>query len=126
MSAGVLTAADRKPVDRTLIATIGGHEQDVSFASRQHLALKGWFFQPDAPSGRSVMRVPGWRQNRVDPGYGTELVAHDLLAHGYAVLLFDLSASGESAGDHFTWHERVPGRGRRLRLPHQRGRRPGV
>src|SRR4051794_34904414 len=74
-AANSLTAAVRNKVDPALIATIGGSHQDVSFASRQNLTLKGWLFQAATPTGRSVIMVHGWRQNRVDPGYHTDAIA---------------------------------------------------
>ena len=47
--------------------------------------------------------VHGLKQNRVDTNYGSDKVAHDLVAHGYAVLLFDLRACGESGGTASPW-----------------------
>lgn len=99
----VLTKPTRTPVDPSLAARIGAHWVDVSFPSRDtDITLKGWLFRPDTPNGRSVITVHGWTHYRIDTSYHTDQVAHDLLLHGYAVLLFDLRASGESGGDRFT------------------------
>jgi fermentation-respiration switch protein FrsA (DUF1100 family) len=101
--AGNLSAAYRVPVDTAVATTIGTNYSDVSFPSRQPVTLKGWLFHAaNNPAGRSVIMVHGWHHNRIDTSYHTDQVAHDLLQHGYDVLLFDLSACGESGGDHFT------------------------
>jgi alpha-beta hydrolase superfamily lysophospholipase len=98
-----LTQADPKPLNAALAPGIGAHRTDVSFPSRDAgLQLKGWLFRPDTPNGRIVITVHGWKQNRIDASYATDQVAHDLLQHGYAVLMFDLRACGESAGERFT------------------------
>ena len=101
--ANTLTQATPKPVDMALAAAIGTNRTDVSFPSRgDGLTLKGWLFRPDTPTGRSVITVHGWKHNRIDTSYHTDQVAADLVRHGYAVLMFDLRASGESGGDRFT------------------------
>jgi alpha-beta hydrolase superfamily lysophospholipase len=101
--AGNLSSAYRVPVDPAVAATIGTNYSDVTFPSRQQVTLKGWLFHADNnTAGRSVIMVHGWHHNRIDTSYHTDKIANDLLQHGYDVLLFDLSACGESAGDHFT------------------------
>jgi fermentation-respiration switch protein FrsA (DUF1100 family) len=101
--AGSLTSAYRVPVDTAVAASIGANYSDVSFASRQQVTLKGWLFHAaNNTAGRSVIMVHGWHHNRIDTSYHTDQIAHDLLQHGYDVLLFDLSANGDSGGDHFT------------------------
>lgn len=77
--------------------------QDVSFPSRvDKLTLRGWLFKSPSASGRSVIVVHGFHQNRVNADFNAIGLARNLLAHGYGVLLFDLRSCGESAGDRFT------------------------
>jgi uncharacterized protein len=76
---------------------------DVSFPSRvDHITLRGWLFKSPKPSARSVIIVHGLRQNRVNKDFNAIGLSKDLLAHGYAVLLFDLRSCGKSEGDRFT------------------------
>jgi fermentation-respiration switch protein FrsA (DUF1100 family) len=101
--ANQLTQVAGTPLDSTLAPTIGPHWSDVSFLSRgDGLRLSGWLFRPDAPTGRSVIMVHGLKHNRIDANYGSDRVARDLLQHGYAVLMFDLRACGDSEGTRFT------------------------
>jgi fermentation-respiration switch protein FrsA (DUF1100 family) len=101
--ANKLTQVDGTPLNAALAPTIGAQWSDVSFMSRgDGLRLKGWLFRPATPNGRSVIMVHGLKQNRVDANYSSDKVAHDLVAHGYAVLMFDLRACGESEGTRFT------------------------
>lgn len=101
--ANQLTQGGGTPLNAALAPAIGAHRSDVSFLSRgDGLRLKGWLFRPNTPTGRSVIMVHGLKQNRVDTNYGSDKVAHDLVTHGYAVLMFDLRACGESAGTRFT------------------------
>lgn len=98
-----LTEVDSRPLDTAAAPTIGAHWTDVSFPSRAvDIVLRGWLFQPDHLTGRSVIVVHGIKQNRVDPNYSGGAVPHDLLAHGYSVLVFDLRACGQSGGTRFT------------------------
>ena len=98
-----LTQVAGTPLDPALAPTIGPHWSDVSFLSRgDGLRLRGWLFRPATPTGRSVIMVHGLKHNRIDANYGSDRVAHDLLQHGYAVLLFDLRACGASEGTRFT------------------------
>ena len=98
-----LTQVEGTPLNTALAPTIGAHWSDVSFLSRgDGLRLKGWLFRPDTANGRSVIMVHGLKHNRVDENYGSDKVAHDLIQHGYAVLMFDLRACGESEGTRFT------------------------
>ncbi len=70
--------------------------ENVSFASRiDRLTLRGWYF----PSGdHCIVVVSGGGQNRVDPVVGTLVMARDMVAKGYSVLLFDQRGRGESDG----------------------------
>lgn len=99
--------------DRLTMGTHRGLEQsatavqprfeNVTFASRvDHLAISGWLFRAQAPSGRSAILVHGFRQNRVNRDFNAVGLAQHLLAEGYDVLLFDLRSCGRSAGDRFT------------------------
>jgi fermentation-respiration switch protein FrsA (DUF1100 family) len=101
--ANELTGRSGAAFDSSLAPTIGPRWDDVSFPSReQTILLQGWLFHAANGNGRSVIMVHGLNQNRIDKNYSTNLVAHDLLAQGYDVLLFDQRACGESGGDRFT------------------------
>src|SRR5579864_2661368 len=76
---------------------------NVSFPSRvDHIMLRGWLFTAPSPTGRSVIVVHGFHQNRVNADFGAVALSKDLLAHGYDVLLFDLRSCGTSDGARFT------------------------
>jgi alpha-beta hydrolase superfamily lysophospholipase len=77
--------------------------EDVAFPSRvDQIILRGWLFKAPSPSGRSVIIVHGFHQNRVNADFNAAGLSKDLLAHGYDVLLFDLRSCGTSGGDRFT------------------------
>jgi pimeloyl-ACP methyl ester carboxylesterase len=77
--------------------------QNVAFPSRvDHLTLRGWLFRAPLPTGRSVIVVHGFHQNRVNADFNAVGLSKDLVAHGYDVLLFDLRSCGASDGDRFT------------------------
>lgn len=74
----------------------------VSFPSRDDaVPLSGWLFTPTSPSGRSVILVHGWQGDREDVDFVP--LTRDLLARGYAVLMFDLRGSGLSGGANQTF-----------------------
>ena len=70
--------------------------EDVNFPSRfDNLNIEGWFFK-SGQSDEAIILVSGSDQNRIDPGYGSDLVAKDLLSYGFNVLLFDFRGRGNS------------------------------
>lgn len=98
----IITTGQHSTINRADANNVGANWREVSFSSRsENLTLKGWLFTAPQPSGRSVVFVPSWTATRINGQYGG--LAHDLLAHGYDVLMFDGRASGESDGDHFTF-----------------------
>lgn len=101
--ANSVTAPMRLAADPAVATSISPNYTDVSFPSRNNAtALKGWLFHAPNNAGQSVIITHGWRVNRIDPGWGTDKIAKDLLQHGYDVLVFDFSGRGESQGDRFT------------------------
>ncbi|MBI3468798.1 MAG: alpha/beta hydrolase [Planctomycetes bacterium] len=73
------------------------------FPSRgDYIPLKGWLFRSHSGAGRNVILVHGWNADRLGLEYPACDVAHDLVGHGYDVLLFDLRACEESGGERFT------------------------
>ena len=70
--------------------------EDISFLSKSDsIKISGWFFKSDI-SDKVIILVSGSDQNRIDPGYASDQVAHDLLAVGFNVLLFDFRGRGNS------------------------------
>ena len=101
-AAYILTKGTHRPLELTA-AAVGPDVENVTFQSRvDHLELRGWLAHSPTRSGRSAILVHGRDSNRVAKDVGALPLARDLLANGYDVLLFDLRASGESAGDRFT------------------------
>lgn len=97
-----LTLGNHKPLSEPATAVETAFE-DVSFPSRvDHIELRGWLFRSHEPTGRSVIIVHGFHQNRVNDDFDAVGLSRDLLGHGYAVLLFDLRSCGTSGGDRFT------------------------
>lgn len=68
--------------------------EDVTFRSQDGVELSGWFFK--AKGERAVIFVSGLTQNRVNNGYFTLFIAHDLYEKGYSVLLYDSRGEGQS------------------------------
>ena len=88
-------------------SSIGRSYSDVTFPSRlDDVALSGWLFTAARPTGRSVILVHGWQGNREDVDFVP--LTRELLARGYAVLLFDLRGSGSSGGDTQTFAHDEP------------------
>src|SRR5579872_6937971 len=72
---------------------------DVSVEPDSHLTLRGWLIQPQHANGDAVILLHGLGDNRLGMiGY-----AQLLLSHGYAVLMPDARAHGESEGDLATY-----------------------
>ncbi|MBF5043665.1 alpha/beta fold hydrolase [Aggregicoccus sp. 17bor-14] len=71
--------------------------QAAHFTTSDGLGLSGWFVPPR--NGATVVLVHGLGQGR----QGLLPEARVLLEAGYGVLLFDLRAHGESAGEATTW-----------------------
>lgn len=72
--------------------------QAVEIASRSGSMLHGWLV-PGRPGGGAVLLMHGVRSNRQSMIDRAEL----LHAHGFAVLLFDFQAHGESSGRRITF-----------------------
>lgn len=88
-------------------ATIGAppaelKAEPVTFASRSGATISGWFIAGQ-PGGGAVVLMHGVRSNRLSMLRRARLFA----AEGFAVLLFDFQAHGESAGSRITfgWRE---------------------
>lgn len=77
-------------------ATISTTYEKLNFKSRDGKAnIAGWFFKADS-SDKTIILVSGSDQNRIDPGFGSDKVAKDLLANNFNVLMFDFRGRGES------------------------------
>src|SRR5215475_14146479 len=73
--------------------------QDVSIRAADGAVLKGWYIHPRSFKGNAVVLLHGITDNREGvAGYGRLF-----LEHGYAVLLPDARAHGESGGELATY-----------------------
>ena len=73
--------------------------EDVSVQAEDGVLLKGWYIHPQTFNGDAVILLHGITDNREGvAGYGKLF-----LDHGYAVLLPDARAHGESGGDLATY-----------------------
>ncbi len=82
---------------------------DVSIAAADGVRLRGWSLRPIASNGNAVILLHGVGDNRMGMlGY-----ADLLLGHGYAILLPDARAHGESGGDLATYGVKEAGDVRR-------------
>ena len=73
--------------------------QDVSITAADNVTLNAWFVQPTNSNGKSVIILHGISSNRLDSTGFAEI----FLNHGYAVLLPDSRAHGESGGNIVTY-----------------------
>jgi len=77
-------------------ATISAKYQNINLKSRDDkVNIAGWFFKSDS-SKKTIILVSGSDQNRMDPGFGSDKLAKDLLANHFNVLMFDFRGRGES------------------------------
>jgi pimeloyl-ACP methyl ester carboxylesterase len=71
--------------------------EDVVFWSRDGAVwLRGWFLP--GTGNRAILIVNGGYENRIDENSDTLGLSRDLVAKGYAVLIFDQRGRGESEG----------------------------
>ena len=94
----------RVPITRrkqagAVAAQFGGQLQDVSVTATDGIHLKGWFARPANANGDAVMLFHGVGDNR----QGMMGIADLLLSNGFAVLVPDSRAHGESGGDFPTY-----------------------
>jgi len=94
----------RKPLDQNakLVAMtrqFGTIQKDVAIQSADGAVLKGWYGQPANGNGSAVILLHGMADNR----QGVTGFAYMFLMHGYAVLLPDSRAHGESGGSLATY-----------------------
>lgn len=88
------TLVDAPRARQSLIEEFHVPVENVSISAADGATLRGWFVAPDQPSGSAVILLHGVADNREGMiGY-----AALLLRHGYAVLLPDSRAHGESGG----------------------------
>ena len=75
-------------------AQLNSQLTDVQIESDDHLPLLAWLIQPQRGNRDAVILLHGLGDNRL----GTAGYAQMLLAHGYAVLMPDARAHGQSSG----------------------------
>lgn len=73
--------------------------QEVSITAADSAVLKGWYVHPRQFNGNAVVLTHGITDNREGVGGYAEI----FLKHGYAVLLPDARAHGESGGEFATY-----------------------
>ncbi len=89
---------DRRSAE-TVAARFDAALQDVSISARDGVQLRGWFASPVHANGDAVILLHGIGDNRE----GMVGFAELFLSKGYAVLLADSRAQGESGGDFPTY-----------------------
>lgn len=85
---------DRRPVTETAPEGVRLPVENVALTAADGALLKGWYIQPAAPNGEGVILLHGVADNRE----GAAGYAPMFLRRGYAVLLPDSRAQGESGG----------------------------
>jgi uncharacterized protein len=110
----------RRPLDLRTAGLLNVPVQNVTISAADGAALRAWFAEPTEPNGAAVILLHGIADNRE----GATGYAGMFLRHGYAVLLPDSRAHGESGGAFPTYgvlerddvrrwsawlHSRVPG-----------------
>ncbi len=89
----------RQEAEATVRQRYQAELQDVSIQAADAAVLKGWYIHPKDFNGNVVVLMHGITDNREGvAGYGKLF-----LDHGYAVLLPDARAHGESGGDVATY-----------------------
>lgn len=73
--------------------------QEISIDAADSVVLKGWYVHPRQFNGNAVVLTHGITDNREGVGSYAEI----FLKHGYAVLLPDARAHGESGGEFATY-----------------------
>jgi len=92
------TEAERTEQERTP-AELGLAYQEVSFPPRGwDFPLRGWYL-PTQGARSAIVLVHGVDSNRGESGIGMLEIAQGLAKEGYAALLFDLRAHGDSGGE---------------------------
>ncbi len=76
---------------------ISNQWKSVEFKSSDNIQLRGWFFE--STSDKVIIMVPGLMANRTNSEYMGSIIARELIALGYNVLLYDTRAHGKSDGD---------------------------
>src|SRR3990172_5000116 len=71
--------------------------RSVEFKAGDGVRLRGWFFE--STSDKAVIMVGGLLANRTNTEYMGPVIAKELIAKGYNVLLYDTRAHGKSDGD---------------------------
>jgi dipeptidyl aminopeptidase/acylaminoacyl peptidase len=96
------------PVRKAVSTTPHVPYESVQFSSAQDgIPLKGWYL--DAPGNKAILLVHGKGGVRDDTNIGLLDIGESLVGHGYAVLMFDFRAHGESGGDRYSlgqWEQR--------------------
>ncbi|MBI2955068.1 MAG: alpha/beta fold hydrolase [Chloroflexi bacterium] len=95
-----LIRMERRPLTTTP-ATYGLEYEDVQFTSAiDHVLLKGWFI--GSAGTKAIVMLHGVNSIRDDPSVGILEMAVALSRAGYAMLMFDFRAHGESSGTEYS------------------------
>ncbi|HTW49174.1 MAG TPA: alpha/beta fold hydrolase [Acidobacteriaceae bacterium] len=84
----------RRPLDPRAAAALGVPVENVSISAGDGATLRAWYAEAPKPNGAGVILLHGVADNRE----GVAGYAGMFLARGYAVLLPDARAQGESGG----------------------------
>jgi alpha-beta hydrolase superfamily lysophospholipase len=85
---------DRRPLTEQPQLAIGWPADAIGVSARDGAILRAWYARPNQPNGQSVILLHGMADNRE----GVAGYASMFLRRGYAVLLPDSRAHGESGG----------------------------
>ena len=80
---------------------IASDYENVTISGFENTPLRGWLFRSE--SNKLIIFSHGITQNRIDNNYYTVLIAKELVAKGYNVLLYDSRGHGESGGTQVTY-----------------------
>jgi pimeloyl-ACP methyl ester carboxylesterase len=84
----------RRPINRTP-ASLGMTFEDISFYSRtDNVLLKGWYIS--AGQNKTIIVMPGGKQNREDPTTRLLELSVELARRGYNIFVFDRRGCGQS------------------------------
>ena len=93
--ADAMTAPLSPRID-TSATVISPNYENIDFSASDGVNLKGWFFP--STNNKVIIMVTGLVANRVNTEYLGPLIAQELIAKGYNIIMYDTRAHGLSGG----------------------------